>query len=324
MRADGSMRRLSTFAAVPLLMTMSVVTAAQTIGDNHERLPYQLDSVIALALVAYAAGVALLINHRRPRLRVVGIAMAAFGCFAITASILGLDLGGQFAEMRPPRYSVDPFKPWMMRGLGALFLLAGVVLVFAARRQSGRTDQLVLAGRNETSRYGRVARFFHWTIAGLFLLLVPMGVFTTMLPYDVEYRQAFYVVHKSIGLTVFLLATARVVWLWLSPRPALAPGLHGWERFIAHCTHYAFYFFLFVFPISGFVLGTSLGKLSHFYAWDFPLFWAPDEESLSAARLLHKIVLPLAFYVAILGHVLGAAKHQYLDGHSDSFRRMVT
>ena len=307
-----------------LLLAAPVAGFGQGIGDNHERLPYHLDSLIALALAGYAIGIALLMNHRSARLRVLGIAAAATGCFAISAGIVGLDLAGQFAEMRPPRYSVDPLKPLMMRVFALLFLVVGVLLTVVARRQRDRSDELILAGRNERTRYGRVSRFFHWTIAALFLSLVPMGVFTTMLPYDVEYRQAFYVVHKSVGLTVFLLAAARLAWLWLSPRPQLADGLQGWERLLAHSAHYAFYFFLFMFPISGFILGTSLGKLSHFYVWDLPLFWGPDEASLSAARLMHKLVLPFTFYFLILGHVLGAAKHQYLDGHADSFRRMVT
>lgn len=311
-------------AQMLLLLAAPVAGLAQGVGDNHARLPYHLDSLIALALVAYTIGIALLMNHRRARMRVFGIAAAALGCFAITAAIVGLDLAGQFAEMRPARYSIDPLKPLLMRVLAVVFLGVGVLLTFVARQQRDRSDELILGGRNERTRYGRVSRYFHWTIAALFLSLVPMGVFTTMLPYDVEYRQAFYVVHKSVGLTVFLLAVARLAWLWFSPRPQLAEGLQGWERLLAHGAHYAFYFFLFLFPISGFVLGTSLGKLSHFYAWDLPLLWGPDEESLSVARLMHKIVLPFAFYVLILGHVLGAAKHQYLDGHANSFRRMVT
>ena len=307
-----------------LLLAAPVSGFAQSVGDNHARLSFHLDSLIALTLVVYASAIALLMNHRRARFRVLGVAAAAIGCFAVTAAIVGLDLAGQFAEMRPARYSIDPLKPLLMRVLAVVFLGVGVLLAFVARHQCDRRDELVLGGRNERTRYGRVSRYFHWTIAALFLLLMPMGIFTTMLPYDVEYRQAFYVVHKSVGLTVFLLAAARLAWLWFSPRPQLAEGLQDWERRLAHAAHYAFYFFLFLFPFSGFVLGTSLGKLSHFYAWDLPLLWGPDEESLSVARLMHKILLPFAFYMLLLGHVLGAAKHQYLDGHANSFRRMIT
>ena len=297
---------------------------AQTVGDNHARLPYHLDSIIAFGMLAFAVVVALTLNHRRPTVRVIGIALAAMGSLAVAAIIWWLDAAGQFAEMRPPRFSIDPHKPVVMHVMAAVFLIAGLILVLVAIRQTRRADQLVLSRRNEADRYGLVSRLYHWTIAILFLLLIPMGVFTTMLPYDVEYRQAFYVVHKSVGLTVFLLAGARVVWLMLSPAPPLSPHLRGWERLAAKVAHFGMYFFLFAFPISGFVLGTSLGKLSHFYFWDLPLFWGTDEPSLAAARWMHKIILPFAFYLVFLGHILGALKHQYVDNDKNSFRRMVT
>lgn len=299
-------------------------TAIPAIGDNHERLPFHLDSLFALGLVAFAVLVALTMNHRRAAIRTLGLALVALACVCVAGGIFALDWAGQFAEMRPPRYAVDPLKPVVMRVLAFLFLSAGAVLGIVASQQARRRDDLILERRNDTQRYGRVSRFYHWTIAILFLLLVPMGIFTTMIPYDIEYRQVFYVVHKSIGLTVLLLALARVAWLMLTPAPELPAEVMGWERVAARFAHYAFYFFLFAFPVSGFVLGTSLGKLSHFYIWDFPLFWGPDEASLSAARLMHKIILPAAFYLVFVGHVLGAVKHQYLDRRDDYLRRMAT
>ncbi len=313
-----------TLAALAFTDMAQAQAAVPTLGDNDERLPYHLDSLIALAIGGYALLVALALNHRRPGIRVFGIAMGALGCVAVAGGILALDLAGQFVELRPSRFSIDPSKPVVMRVMAVVFFAAGLTLTWVARRQSRRSDELVLPRRNEASRFGRTSRLYHWIIAILFLLLVPMGVFTTMIPYHIEYRQIFYVVHKSVGLTVFLLAAGRVIWLMLSPPPKLASQLKGWERFAAKTAHYAFYFFLFAFPISGYVLGTSLGKLSHFYFWDLPLLWGPDEASLSAARWMHKIILPFTFYLVLLGHILGAVKHQYIDGDDDSFRRMVT
>ena len=320
-------RTLCALASVAAVLSSSdAVAAAQTpsIGDNDERLPYHLDSLMALGLVAFAAAVALAMNHRKPGMRVFGIGAAALGCVAVAAGIFGLDMAGQYAELRPPRFAIDPHKPIVMRVLAVVFLLSGLLLGRIAYRQLSREDELRLARRNDSGRFGRVSRFYHWTIVVLILLLIPMGVFTTMIPYDIEYRQAFYVVHKSVGLTVLLLAIARIIWLAMNPPPPFSAELAGWERGLARGAHYAFYFFLFAFPISGFVLGTSLGKLSHFYLWDFPLFWGPDEASLSAARWMHKIVLPFALYFVLMGHVLGAVKHQYADGQADAFRRMVT
>jgi cytochrome b561 len=299
-------------------------TSVPGIADNDERLPYHVDSIVAIGLLCYALVVAIMLNHSRPRSRVIGIALAAGGCVGVAAGIWALDLTGQFAELRPPRFAIDPSKPIVMRVLAGAFLVAGAALAIAAYWQSRRTDQLLLPRRNESARFGKISRYYHWTIAILFVLLVPMGTFTTMIPYDVEYRQVYYVIHKSLGLTVFLLAGARVAWLMTSPAPKVSPRLKDWERVMARGAHIALYVFLFAFPISGFVLSTSLGKLSHFYFWDLPMFWGPDEASLAVARLIHKIILPFTFYLVFLAHILGAMKHQYVDKQDDSFRRMVT
>lgn len=307
-----------------LLPEPLLAQSALTIGDNDERLPYHLDSLLALALLGFAGLIAFTMNHQSPKVRVWGMVFAAIACFCVAGGILVLDMAGQFAELRPSRFSIDPHKPIIMRILAIVFCVAGLCLLLVARAQSRRRDQLDLSNRNEKLRYGRVSRLYHWTIAILILLLVPMGIFTTMIPYKVEYRQIFYVVHKSLGLTVLLLAFGRIIWLMLSPAPKLSPSLKVWEKFAAHSAHYALYFFLFAFPITGYVLGTSLGKLSHFYVWDLPLLWGPDEGSLAFARLAHKIVLPFAFYLVFIGHVLGALKHQYVDKEEGSFRRMVT
>lgn len=294
------------------------------IGTNDHRLPYHLDSFISLGLVAYAIIVTLLMNHSRPNMRVLGFWGAALGCFGVAGGILTLEIVGALQEVRPPLIPVDVFKPAVMRAMGLVFALSGIVLSLVAIGQAKRSDTLELGVRNEPARYGRRSRYFHWTIAIMFILLVPMGVFTSMIPNEYEYRQIYYVVHKSLGFTVLILAFARLVWLIMNPAPKLDSSLSGWEKFLAHGAHYTLYFFLFAFPISGYVLSTYAGKLSHFYFWDTPLLWRYDINALTLPSLVHKVILPYLFYLVILGHIAGALKHQFIDKHNDAFRRMVS
>ncbi|MEM1402279.1 MAG: cytochrome b [Pseudomonadota bacterium] len=294
------------------------------IGVNDHRLPYHLDSILGLLLVAYAIAVALLLNNAQPRARTLGVWAAVLGCVGVAGGILWLNTMGYFEELRPALLPTDPAKPTMMLLLAAAFGISALALIPVAIAQSKRTDVLVLEKQNSVDRYGGRARFFHWTIAVLFLLLIPMGIFTSMIPVDQEYRQAYYVIHKSLGFTVLILAIARLAWLIFSPRTHLDPELKGWERFSAHAAHYALYFFLFAFPVSGFVLSTYGGKLSHFFFWDTPLFWDYSLEKVKLPSLLHKLLLPVLFYLVFLAHVVGALKHQFVDKHRGAFRRMIT
>lgn len=294
------------------------------IGVNDHRMPFHLDSIIALGLLAYSLIVAVMMNHARPGMRVAGIWGAAIGCLAIAASVIWLQSIGALDKTAPALLPTDKLDATLMGALAGIFAVGGVVLAVVAIGQSKRSDVLTLGNSNEPARYGRRARYFHWTIAILFILLIPMGIFTSMIPKDQEYHQAYYVIHKSLGLTVLMLAVARVAWLITNPAPKLDSSLSWWEKILAHGAHYALYFFLFAFPISGLLLGTYAGKLSHFYFWDLPLFLEPSTDAVKLPGFLHKVALPYLFYLVFLGHIVGALKHQFIDKHKDAFRRMVT
>ena len=109
-------------------------------------------------------------------------------------------------------------------------LLTGLFLLCVASRQRKNTSVLALTAKNESNRYGKVSRMLHWTIAILFISLIPMGIFASMIPEDTEYRNAYYVVHKTIGVTVFLLVIVRLIWNRLSRRPSLDSALTSRER----------------------------------------------------------------------------------------------
>ncbi|WOF74849.1 cytochrome b/b6 domain-containing protein [Parvibaculaceae bacterium PLY_AMNH_Bact1] len=84
------------------------------------------------------------------------------------------------------------------------------------------------------------------------------------------------------------------------------------------------YILMIGFPITGFAMSTFGGKYSHFFFWDTPLFWVPDADLIVPRALLHKLALPILFYVVFAAHIAGALKHQFVDKHDDAFRRMVT
>ncbi len=294
------------------------------VGDNSGRAPYQVDSLAGIAVVLLALLVAATLNHARAHIRVIGVALASLMCFALFAALIAFDFAGVLDNPRPAVLPVDDVKPLFLRLQAFAALAAGIFLIFVTIWQTRRDDELVLTASNETTRYGRVSRYLHWTTAITFIALVPMGLFMTILPEDTFYRHGFYVVHKSLGFTVLLLVLARLFWHYRNPRPALAASLKTWERRLAHSVHVLFYVFMIAFPVSGFIMSTYGGKLSHFYFWDLPLFWPPDQDAIIPPGLIHKVILPYIFYALIVLHILGAMKHQFIDKQPDGFRRMVS
>ena len=290
-------------------------------GDNSERLPFDMDSWIALAIIIAAVAIAWALNHAAPRVRVWGTLLAATACFAVA---------GWFAlqwnvveHPKAPAFPPDQLKPALLTLQAATALIAGLVLLFVAVGQGKRSDRLDLPLANEASRYGRLSRYLHWITAILFLALLPMGLFASMIPEDVWFRQGYYVMHKTIGFTVLALVLVRLVWNAISPRPKLDTTLSRWKRGLAHTAHTLLYFLMIAFPVTGFVMSTYGGKLSHFFVWDIPLLWAKDMTAVIPWAIAHKVLLPYLAFVVIAAHVLGALKHQFIDKHG-AFRRMVT
>jgi cytochrome b561 len=293
-------------------------------GDNDHRMAYQADSIAGVVLLALVLLTAGWLNHASPSRRIVGTFLAAAMTLGIGLMIGWLYVIGALDNVRPPFLPTDEVKPSLMKLLGVVFTLGGLFLLLVTYWQTKRDDVLALDTGNEQTRYGRGTRLMHWTTAILFVALIPMGIFTSMIPEEAWYRQGYYVVHKSLGLTVLLLVIARLAWHRVSPTPPLDSSLKTWERRSAHAAHILLYVLMIGFPITGFVMSTFGGKYSHFFFWDTPLFWAPDADLIIPWALLHKLALPVLFYVVFAAHIAGALKHQFVDKHGDAFKRMVT
>ena len=313
--------------AVPILLLAlcfpEISHAAET--EGYHRLPGHVDSWIALVIVLASVLVAFALNHAYPNIRAAGTFLASLGCFMVFIWFLSaLDTGFVSNPKEPVLPIAGVARPGILWAIGLLSLAAGVLLGWATVRQMDRTDQLSLLHTNSDTKFGRVSRYLHWTTAILFLSLLPMGFFMPMIPEDVPWRQGYYVVHKTIGFMVLLLVLARLAWHLKAPTPALDPSLKNWERRLARTAHVLLYVLMIALPLSGFIMSTYGGKLSHFFIWDLPLFWATDMEAIQLYGLLHKLVLPYLCLLVLGAHLLGALKHHFIDKHPEGIRRMVS
>lgn len=107
--------------------------------------------------------------------------------------------------------------------------------------------------RNTTIRFGLVAVSLHWLIALLFLAMVGIGLTMTNLPLTHPRTFPLYQLHKSLGVTIFLLVVLRLLWRLSGSVPPLPATLKPWERAAAYLTHYGLYVALLVMPLTGWI-----------------------------------------------------------------------
>ncbi len=274
-----------------------------------------------------------------------GLALAPALLFVAGFVLLAMDVvGGVFDGFKAGRTFADPWKPSVLRLHYILMTAGGLALIFAAGGwagvRSGRepgggaeirpgpgahqsvTQPPAIPARNTPDSYGWVTRFLHWTIAGSFLLLVPMGILMSALPDTAPYRGALYLIHKSLGVTVLALALARIVWHFVSPRPGPHKSLRRWEKTLSRLVHLSLYALMLGFPISGYLMSTYYDVTTSAYFFDLPKLAAKDPDAGRNAAFVHKLVLPGLFYLLVSLHLLGVLKHQFFDRRPEIFRRM--
>jgi cytochrome b561 len=304
-------------------MADSINLAAGASGET-QRIEGHLDSLVALVMLASAMIVAGLLNAKAAGARALGTAMAAVLCAAVAGwFFLFVMTTGILENPKPNQTPLDSAKPALLLGQAVVAAAAAAWLAFVAYRQQRDSKVLLLGRENEADRYGQVSRFLHWTIAILFITLIPMGIFASIIPEGTSFRNAYYVVHKTIGLVVIGLVFVRLVWNRISPRPALDAALKPTERKLAKFAHGALYVAMVAVPITGFVMTSFHGYPTFFFAWEFGPFWASSDSATIAWGSFHKYLLPTLVYLILGAHIAGALKHRFIDGHKQAFRRIV-
>ena len=279
---------------------------------------------VSIGIVFLSVFISWALNFSAPKVRVFGTLLAAMGCFVIaTWFFIFVINSGLLENPKPNQTPLDSAKPTLLWIQSITAFLTGFFLLFIANYQRKSNEILDLSAKNEKDRYGRVSRLLHWTIAILFISLIPMGIFSSMIPEETSYRNAYYVVHKTIGVTVFLLVIVRLIWNKISKLPALDNTLTPTEKKLAHRAHNILYFMLLVIPITGFMMTSYHGYGTFFFFWELPPLW----EQSNVYQIwggFHKYLLPYIVYIILGAHVLGALKHQFIDKHDSAFKRMVS
>lgn len=306
------------FVLATLFFAPSALAAAE-----YVRLPWFLDVWVAIAILIIAFLIAALLNHVSFKARRAGALMCSLGLLLFVGVVLWV----QIASLEEHFYTLAPWHDHIATWLQVFAIIAVPMAFFIAYLafKAPAVSAIDYERRNTQETFGRVSRYLHWSIAILILFLIPDGMLTVVTTFDSGYRDAMFVVHKSLGFTVMILALVRLFWHRYSPKPPLSSELTPWEKFLAHAMHIMLYVFMFAWPISGYLVTTLANTGAHFYFIDIPGILPPEEKYDWTLKFawVHSILLPYAFYVVFGLHVLGALKHHFVDKHTESIKRML-
>jgi len=176
--------------------------------------------------------------------------------------------------------------------------------------------------RNSADAWGAGARGFHWVIAALILAQFVVGSVAEEMKLTPA-KLDLFVWHKSIGVTVLVLALLRLAWRFGNPPPVMPAGTPDWERRLAASAHWALYALIFAVPLSGWwVSDASRVPFKAFFFLPMPDFIETDRVLQETAAEVHE-VLTMTLLIVVIVHIAAALRHHFLL-HDDVLRRMLT
>ena len=176
--------------------------------------------------------------------------------------------------------------------------------------------------RNTTHTYGGITKTFHWLTALLILTLIPLGTIANRMAYATSEQLAqkawLFSLHKTLGITVFLVAVLRILWALFGPKPGLLNANKPVESWLAETIHWLLYASLVLVPLTGWIHHSATtgfapiwAPISNLVGHSLPL--VPKSEAVAHTFASLHIIFERVLIASFLLHLAGALKHHFID-----------
>lgn len=167
--------------------------------------------------------------------------------------------------------------------------------------------------KNTNSHYGWLSIAIHWLVAVMIFTLFALGVWMVELTYYDSWYKSAPELHKSIGISLFMIMLLRLVWRKKQIQPQPLNTHSKFEQKSAHIVHLLLYGLFFVIAISGYLISTADGRgIEVFQLFTVVGFGAFIENQEDIAGVIHQY-LAYSLIVLTLLHALAALKHHLID-----------
>ena len=188
------------------------------------------------------------------------------------------------------------------------------------RAQTFGSTRQVPMSTDSTPRYTLVAILLHWAMAALVVALFAVGWSMVDLPKGPARGESF-ALHKSLGLTAFLLLIWRLSWRLRHRPPALPSALPRWQQRLAHAVHHSFYLLLVWQPLTGYLSSSFSGYDTKFFGLALPR-WGHENLPVNQFFTDLHVAGSVILLVLIGAHLLGTLVHLREPG-TRMLRRML-
>jgi len=167
--------------------------------------------------------------------------------------------------------------------------------------------------KNTIHKYGWLTISLHWVSVIFVLSLFSLGFWMVELTYYDSWYKTGPALHKSIGITFFILMIFRTIWRRMQTQPNALPTHTNIERKSGHIMHLTLYTFIFLIMTSGYLISTADGRgILIFDLFSVPGFDSFIDNQEDVAGLFHKYAA-YALIAMVFMHAGAALKHHFID-----------
>jgi len=178
-------------------------------------------------------------------------------------------------------------------------------------------------GQVETpvASYSLPARLGHWVVALLIIVAFFAGL-TMVRVGQGSLQDRLFDWHRSLGVLILALATARLIWRIYRPAPPLPAGIPRWIETASRASHWLLYALILGLPLLGWLGSSAFGApVRVFGLFDLPPLVRPNRPLADVILAIHKYgAFSLGGLVVL--HV-GAAFYHLLVRRDGVFQRMT-
>ena len=165
-------------------------------------------------------------------------------------------------------------------------------------------------GDPELSAFDGTIRFLHWLTLFLIVAIFVLA-FSIDLASSREQAVALTQLHRSFGVTVWVVVLGRLVWRQFSRFPNWPPDMPQAMRFAAQWSEYALYALLLIQPILGLLYTNARGdRVDLFFLGQLPALIGTDRPLAKQLLDVHETVGLLLLGLIAL-HVAAALYHHF-------------
>lgn len=173
--------------------------------------------------------------------------------------------------------------------------------------------------------YSRTARHFHWWIALLVLLQIPIGLYMTYRAYEMQgvnekgepvkgvfdgVTDQLYNSHKTLGLVILFLVLLRLAYRLTHGAPPPDRSLPSSMIGASHAVHWGIYLALLVVPVIGY-LGISYGRYLDVFGVALPAVTGEDKKFSEVVFHWHETAAQILALLIVI-HIAAAIYHRFV------------